>query len=129
MSKKISAFFNDEASGWISSLNFYDDEIKSIEKEMEDIINRNSVINIAAKVEVHQVILGQVHVKLLKQQKSILEFLSHLKIDNELIDDQQVTDLLEQEMRLLALGFKQFEQEFIDIKYHCNIFLIDILKK
>lgn len=129
MSKKISAFYNDEANSWITSLNFYEEEIKSIEQEMDDIISRNSVINIAAKVEVHQIILNKILAKLLVQQKNIIEFIGHLKVENELIEDQQVTDHLEQEMRLLALGFKLFEQEFIDIKYHCNLFLIDILKR
>lgn len=129
MSKKIAAFFNDEVFGWLQSLDFYEKENEFILKEMEDIISRNTVIHIAAKVEVHQIILSKILKKLLTLKKEIIQFKEQLTVDNQLIEDDEISDLIEQEMRLLALNFKQFEQEFIDVKYHCNLFLIDILKK
>jgi hypothetical protein len=57
MSKKIASFYNDEINSWLQSVDFYLDEILSIEKRLKQIIARNTIVDIAAKTEVHQLII------------------------------------------------------------------------
>ena len=52
MSKKIASFYNDEINSWLQSVDFYLDEILSMEKRLEQIIVRNTIVDIAAKTEV-----------------------------------------------------------------------------
>jgi hypothetical protein len=129
MSKKITSFYDDELNIKKVSLLFYLDEINKLEKSLNEIIMRNSIVDIAAKVEVHQLLLSKMTNKFngclteIKQQKL------DIRKDDELISDKEVTKLIENQMSLFSINFKHLEQEYIDIKYYCNNFLEEMLKK
>jgi hypothetical protein len=129
MSKKITSFYDDELNIKKVSLLFYLDEINKLEKSLNEIIMRNSIVDIAAKVEVHQLLLSKMTNKFngclteIKQQKL------DIRKDDELILDKEVTKEIENQMSLFSMNFKHLEQEYIDIKYYCNNFLEEMLKK
>lgn len=129
MSKKISSFYEDELNSWTDSLKFYLKESHLLETSLEEIITRNTIIDIAAKVEVHQLILNKSVTKLTELQAEIDKIKAELKSDDGLVEDKLISKEIENKMKVLALSFKHTEQEFIDVKYYCNEFLIEVLKR
>jgi hypothetical protein len=129
MSKKISSFYEDELNSWIDSLKFYLNESRLLETSLEEIITRNTIIDIAAKVEVHQLILNKSVTKLKELETEVAKIKSELTSDDGLVEDKFISKEVENKIKVLALSFKHTEQEFIDVKYYCNEFLIEVLKK
>ena len=52
-----------------------------------------------------------------------------LIVNKKLLADNMVTKEIEKSMRDYSLKIKQLEKQFIDVKYICNEFLSDMLKK
>ena len=129
MSKKISEFYIEELSDWIKSIGSYIDEISTLEQRLEDVIARNTVVDIAAKVEVHQMMLDNVSNKINELKQEYLIQKNELFVNDNPVADDKITQEIELKMKLNALKFSQIEKEFIDIKYYCISFLIEVLKK
>jgi hypothetical protein len=129
MSKKITSFYDDELNIKKVSLLFYLDEINKLEKSLNEIIMRNSIVDIAAKVEVHQLLLSKMTNKFNGCLTEIKQHKLDIRKDDELILDKEVTKEIENQMSLFSMNFKHLEQEYIDIKYYCNNFLEEMLKK
>ncbi len=129
MAKKLTLYYDDELNSWIESVHFYLSEIHALGIRLDEIIARNSIVDIAAKVEVHQLLLNKINKKLgdllleLKEQHSLIQ-----KKKNENAD-AIIQKALEKEVKKMSLIFKKLEREYVDIKYYCNEFLSDILKK
>ena len=64
MAKKLTLYYDDELNSWIESVHFYLGEIHALGIRLDDIIARNSIVDIAAKVEVHQLLLNKINKKL-----------------------------------------------------------------
>jgi hypothetical protein len=57
MSKDITQHYLDELENWGESIVFYTSSIEKLHEHLNQIIIRNSIVDIAAKVEVHQLLL------------------------------------------------------------------------
>ena len=129
MLKKIASFYNEELNSWIDAINYIFIEIAELEKRLEDIVSRNSIVDIAAKVEVHQLILNKSKGKCVSLKDEFLKQKAMLIVNKKLLADNMVTKEIEKSMRDYSLKIKQLEKQFIDVKYICNEFLSDMLKK
>ncbi len=127
--KKIASFYDEELNSWIEAINYFILEITELEKRLEDIISRNSIVDIAAKVSVHQLILNKSKVKYLNLKDEFLKQKAILKTNEILIEDSMITKEIEKSMKDYSLQIKQMEKHFADVKYICNEFLSDMLKK
>ena len=129
MSKRISSFYIDEFNRFTISISFYLDEILKIENNLDGIVRRNSIVGIAAKVEVHQLMLNKVSDKFILLKKEISEFKEVIKPNGRLLKNDAITKEMEHQVKLLSTSYKNIEQEFTDVKFYCNNFLDEVLKK
>lgn len=129
MSKKIAEFYNDDLSSWVHSIVFYLDEILNLEHRLEGIIRRNNIVDIAAKVEVHQLMLDKISGKLAELKSDVVKLQNDLNPDGIIISDDLINEPIQLKMKLLTYNFAQLEKEYIDVKYFCNSFLTEMLKK
>ena len=128
MSKRISKHYYDELQNWFESIEFYIQAIIKLEERLNEIVLRNSIVDIAAKVEVHQLLLEKIMDKLHRIQTELKIHESELKVDEIFIDDEKITDEIDATHVALTEKVKSAEKEFIDVKYYCNSFLTETLK-
>lgn len=129
MAKKIAEYYINELSDWIKSASSYLDEIIVIEQRLEDIVKRNTIVDIAAKVEVHQLMLDKMTGKFNKLKEDLLKQRNELTENDQPLTNEKITEEIELKMKMASLNYTQTEKEYIDIKYFCNSFLIEMLKK
>ncbi len=129
MSKKIASFYNDEINSWLQSVDFYLEEILSLEKRLEQIIARNTIVDIAAKTEVHQLIINKIEEKLLSLRKEIEAVRKLLSKKEDFLNDDKINKTLENNIALLGSNFRHHEKEYADVKFYCNEFLEEMLKR
>jgi len=129
MSNNISKQYDDELLGWIDSIEFYLDALDSLGDKLGDVISRNSIVDIAAKVEVYQMMLDKIELKLNTLKKEVSDQEQLLKNDNLLIDDEMISAAIDENQKTLREKTQQSEKEYIDVKHHCNEFLSATLKK
>ncbi len=129
MPKKIAEFYNDDLSSWVHSIVFYLDEILNLEQRLEEIIRRNNIVDIAAKVEVHQLMLDKISGKLAELKLDVIKLQNDLNPEGVMISDELINEPIQLKMKLLTYNFAQLEKEYIDVKYFCNSFLTEMLKK
>lgn len=129
MSKKIAEYFLAELISWEQSLDFYKEEIGSLGVQLEEIIQRNSIVDIAAKVEAHQVLLNEI---LDRFSKISLEIYNQKKIiqpEVEVIADADLSDQIRISQDDVRKHVQNAEKDYIDVKYFCYEFLSEILHK
>ena len=129
MSKKIASFYEDELNRFTLSISFYLEEILKIENSLDGIVRRNSIVGIAAKVEVHQLMLNKVSDKLKLLLDELRSFKVVLKPNGVLLKNDAITKEMENQIKIMSTSFKNTEQEYTDVKYYCNNFLDEMLKK
>jgi predicted nucleotidyltransferase len=129
MSKKIASFYNDEINSWLESVDFYLEEILSIEKRLEQIIARNTIVDIAAKTEVHQLIINKIEEKLILLRKEIESVRKLLSKKEDFVNDDKINKTLEHKISLLGSNFRHHEKEYSDVKFYCNEFLEEMLRR
>ncbi len=128
MSKRISKHYYDEIQNWQDSISLYISSIIKLEERLNEIVLRNSIVDIAAKVEVHQLLLEKIMDKLHRIQIDLRIHESSLKENDVFIDDKSISTEVERLHVELTDKVKNAEKEFIDVKYYCNTFLTEILK-
>jgi hypothetical protein len=129
MSKNKSAYFLDELNSWVNTIQLHKSQKELLDRNLEDVVRRNSLIDIAAKVEAHQILLNEVSIKIQTLEERIHQQEKLLKPENVLIEDGLLTPEMEQIQTELRQHTLNAEKEFIDIKYYCHDFLSDTLKK
>jgi len=129
MSKKISAFYDDELNAWLHSISFYMTELSNLSYRLKEIVERNSIVDIASKADVHQLILENTRKKFETLRISIFEQKKYLMENDILKADNLVTKSMESKQNEITIAFKQMEQDHISVKFHCNEFLNEMLRK
>lgn len=119
----------DELVDWNRLIAFYNNEMDEFESKLAEVIQRNTIPNIAAKVENEQKKLNAVSGKFYKLQAQIKQQESSLKTDSTLIEDAQIKAEMEQHQSELRRSMQQIEKEYIDVKYACYNFLSETLRK
>ncbi len=129
MAKEKSSYYEVELTTWLSSIKFYSEQKLIIDTKLDEVIKRNSLIDIAAKVEAHQILLNEIFTKFKKIHKEIDIQFNKIKVNENLIEDDSVTIEMEDSQSELRQRISLIEKEYIDIKSYCYDFLSETLKK
>lgn len=129
MASTTVAYYTDELAKWKSLINYYNEEIHEFGVKLEEVIHRNSVPNIAAKVEIEQDKLNAISDKLDRILTHIKAQQLSLRTDGSLIDDSLVDSERRKQQDQLRKHMKILEQQYIEVKYGCYNFLLSTLKK
>jgi hypothetical protein len=129
MSITIAKHYYNELIGWNKSMAFHLSDIVELEKSLSQIISRNSIVDIAAKAEVHQLLIDKITDKIHFLQNEISTQEEMLKIDQGFISDEKITGPIEKKQNSLTQRVKHIEKEFVDVKFYCNAFLSEMLKR
>jgi hypothetical protein len=129
MPTTIAEYYSDELVDWNDSIQHYNEEADGIEEKLAEVIRRNSIIDIAEKVEAHQFLINQVSDKFLALLHEFKKQESAIKKDSSFIDDSLIDDKIENQQAELRRQMQAAEKEFIDVKFDCYNFLSGILKK
>ena len=129
MATSLAKYYMDELVDWNRAIASYLEELNEFELKLGEVIQRNTIPDIAAKVEDQQNKLNQVSGKfhslpgLIQQQKIVL------KTDNAFIEDALLTAETEKQQNELRRIMQQTEKEYIEKKHECNNFLSGTMKK
>ena len=129
MATSLAKYYMDELVDWNRAIASYLEELNEFELKLGEVIQRNTIPDIAAKVEDQQNKLNQVSGKfhslpgLIQQQKIVL------KTDNAFIEDALLTAETEKQQNELRRIMQQTEKEYIQKKHECNNFLSGTMKK
>lgn len=128
MPTSIAASYDEKLKKWIKYLNACIEDVAIVEQLLEDVIRRDNIVNIAAKVEVHQLMLEGVTAKINDMLSHMRNFRKNLYEEEELIDDMSITKLIEEEMKLIGNAQSKLEHEYSSLKTQCDHFLAEMLK-
>lgn len=129
MATTIAGYYSDELVDWNRMIAFYQHEMDEFEKKLAEVIQRNTIPDIAAKVEKEQHKLDTIAEKFHQLQVRIRQQQSSLKTDSTLIDDSLIKTGIEKQQNDLRRNMQQTEKEYIDAKYACADFLSETLRK
>ena len=122
-------YFTEELAEWKRLVSFYYREIDEFGTKLAEVIQRNTIPNLATKVEEHQDKLNAVLKKFKRLQMQIRKQETALKADDSYIDDTLIITETETHQSQLRRNMQQVEKEYIDTKYACYNFLSETLKK
>jgi hypothetical protein len=129
MPNTIAEYYTDELLEWNKSIIFYNSEVEELTQKLGDVIRRNSIAGIAAKVEAHQTLFNRLSEKFYKLQTLMKEQEAVLKTDSTLIDDTLINTETEKQQNELRRKILVAEKEYIDVKFDCYNFLSETLNK
>lgn len=129
MPNTIAEYYIDELLEWNKSIIFYNGEVEEFTQKLGDVIRRNSIAGIAAKVEAHQTLFNRLSERFYKLQMLMKEQEAVLKTNSTLIDDTLINTETEKRQNELRRKMLSAEKEYIDVKFDCYNFLSETLKK
>lgn len=129
MSKTVAAYYTEEIQDWLYTIDFYSEEIEQLRDKLEAVIHRNSIKNIAEKVEIHLDALGTVTNIFMKIQDGIQRQQKMLSTDHSLVENNSIHGDVEQQQSVLRLNVQAAEKVFADVKYDCCYFLSKSIAK
>ena len=123
MATHIAEHFAEELSGWRGTIDHYQQEMDEIETRLADIVRRNSIKDIAEKVEIHQDLLDAVADDFDMIQVAIRHQEEELIVNDHYIDDDLVREDTERRQQDIRKRMQDAEKAFIDAKYQCREFI------
>jgi hypothetical protein len=129
MPTNIAEYYTEELIGWTNAIHFYTEEMDQMEEKLAEIIRRNSIIDIAEKVEEQQIFLDEVSEKFSRLLFEFKDQEALLKKNGTFIEDNLIDPKTEDTQTDLRRKMKEMEKEYIDVKFNCAGFLLGTLKK
>ena len=129
MPHAIAEYYLEELVDWNRLVAFYDNELAELGNKLAEVIQRNTIPNIAAKVEKEQDKLNVVALKFHQLGTQIRTQLTTLKTDSTVIDDKLIKKETEKQQNELRRNMQLVEKEYVDTKYDCYNFLSGTLRK
>ncbi len=129
MATNIAEYYIEELIGWTNAIHFYTEETDQLEEKLAEIIRKNSITDIAEKVEAQQLFLDEVSEKFSRLLFEFKDQEALLKKDGEFKEDNLIDPKTEDTQTDLRRKMKEMEKEYIDVKFNCANFLLGTLKK
>jgi hypothetical protein len=129
MPNTIAEYYADELVDWSHAISFYEDELDILEKKLGEVLRRNSIVDIAGKVEGQQNLLNKVSEKFYKLKVEFEQQEEVLKTDSTFIDNTFINVDTEKRQAEFRHKMQEAEKEYIDAKFDCYHFLSGTLKK
>jgi len=103
-------------------------EIEKIESKLSYIVRRNSIVDIAAKVEVYQLMLDRSFQNYSELKKELELLFEKIKEKDQADMDRRTTGSYKKKMHTLSDSLADADRRFDQVKQHCDHFITDILK-
>jgi len=103
-------------------------EIEKIETKLTSIIRRNSIVDIAAKVEVYQLMLDRSFHSYLDLKKEINDLVLKINHDNQSQADKKSEQSIQKQIGTLPETVANADRRFEEVKFHCDVFINETLK-
>lgn len=127
MISSLASYYNNELEEWKDVLDFHVQEIEEFEVWLGEVIQGNTVPNLAAKAEHYfsafagqrqrfETLAGEVH-----------GLRSQLLVDDEPVGDEHITPTIESTHNTLRQKMLEAEKGFLDLKYGCHQFISETL--
>lgn len=129
MGTTLVEYFIDELVDWNHLITSDFGEMSEFENKLTEVVQRNTIPNIAAKVEEQQDKLNAVSAKFKKLLIQIQQQEAAFKKDHMPIDDTLINPESEKAQNGLRRSMQQTEKEYIDAKFDCYNFLSQIFRK
>lgn len=123
MQKSLAESFSEELETWLESIQYYSVQMEALDSKLYDIIRRNSIVGIAAKVNFYQEKLTNLSEKFDSILESIEEQQSEIKVDGKFKEDFLLHYEVEKEQEELRKKMKQLEKTLSNLKFECNLFI------
>jgi hypothetical protein len=129
MSNTIAEYYADELVDWNHAITFYDEELEILGKKLGEVLRRNSIVDIAGKVEAQQKSLDKVSEKFYKLKVEFEQQEEVLRTDSTFIDNTFINADTEKRQDEYRNKMLEAEKEYIEAKFDCYHFLSGTLKK
>lgn len=129
MQKSLAESFSEELENWIETIQYYSIQMEALDSKLYDVIRRNSIIGIVAKVNAYQEKLNNLSEKFDSVLESIDEQQSEIKVDGKFKEDFLLHYEVEKEQGELRESMNNLGKTFIDLRKECNSFLNGLLVK
>jgi hypothetical protein len=129
MATNIAEYYTDELLEWNRQILFSREELDELTKKLAMVIQRNTIPNIAAKVENEQDKINAVSQKFYRLEVQIQQQLKAFKTNGNLIANADINAEAEKQQNKFRQSMQETEKEYVDTKYACYNFLSDTLKK
>jgi hypothetical protein len=121
-------YFSDELTDWKRTMAFFSGETDSLTVKLGEVIGRNTIPNIAGKVEVQQEKLNAASGRFHRLHRLVEQQERAIKTGNALIDDSQIKPETENFQRQLRENMQLAEREYIEARHACYNFLADTFR-
>ena len=127
MTSSLSSYYNNELEEWKDVLNFHVQEIEEFEVWLGEVIQGNTVLNLAAQTEHYfSQLAGQRH-RFETLAGQVYDLQGQLVKDDEPVDDELITPAIEASQNTLRDQMLEAEKGFLELKYHCHKFISNTL--
>ncbi len=128
MDANPSSFYDDELRKMKQIVMTHFEELNSLENKLAAIIKRNSIVDIAAKVEVYQLMVDKITSRLRELNARINEMIVQSGSSADKSIENTENNNNEQLMKDIHLELGYSEKEFDDVSYYCKNFIEETLK-
>ncbi|HEY1115168.1 MAG TPA: hypothetical protein VGE66_16470 [Chitinophagaceae bacterium] len=129
MTSSLASYYNNELEEWKDVLHFHAQEIEEFEVWLGEIIQGNTVPNLAAQAEHYFAqFAGQRH-RFETLAGKVYGLQGQLLKDDEPVADELITPGIEASQNTLRDQMLEAEKGFLELKYHCHKFISDTLGK
>jgi exonuclease VII large subunit len=129
MPSKIAEYFIDELETWNQNINSYRQQMFKMENKLAEIIQRNTIPNIAELVEEQQQGINKISIRFFQLSDQLEKQRSLLKKNDDVIDDTMISSEIEKHQNALRKFMQQSEKKYIGIKHDCSNFISQTLGK
>jgi hypothetical protein len=129
MSTTIAVYYASELVNWKQLISVYKQEVFEFGHKLGEIIQRNNIPEIGAKVDAEQDKLNHVLRKFFRIREDILQQEAVLKSNSTPIDDSLISTETEKMQNEIRRRMQQTEKEYIEKKHECNNFISGTLKR
>jgi hypothetical protein len=129
MPTRVSTYYTDELTDWSRLINDHNEELVEFDERLEEVIRRNSIVDIAQKVASQKTRLILISGKFYNLQLEIHQQEAALMSDSIPVDDTFIPLETEKKQHELRHKMQATEKEYVDVKFDCYNFLSGILNK
>jgi hypothetical protein len=127
MPKSILLF--QEFSAFLERLNKHHHDLSETSKKLVEIISQDSIVKIAARIEIYDQRIRQLLIQTEVAQGQIDMILKSLQSDGEWVSDDDLDPMLVSQKDLLCAGILKIEHHSIEMIYRTNDFISKFIKK
>lgn len=119
----------DELDEWKHAINFYLEELEELKKDVHEILEFNTVTDLAAKAEHHLNELDLSRLNFLHQQENIELMEAQLSKQQPSAENGTVSDDIKKQQKELRNNMHGLEKEYLDTRFTSRDFVVDTIDK